>query len=112
MTRCRIRPMIRERRIPTATKNAERPVRGTFARTSRSLNVFINGRAERATRFLHQVRLDEDVDVAVEDAVHVADLLLRSVTLHHLVRMEHVAADLAAEADLRSEERRVGKESR
>src|SRR4051812_9580129 len=55
--------------------------------------------AERAVRLLHQIRLDELVDVAVEHAIHVADRFLRPVILGELVRMQHVAADLAAEAD-------------
>ena len=40
------------------------------------------------------------VDVAVEDAVDVADLHLGPVVLDHLVRLQHVAADLAAEGDV------------
>ena len=43
---------------------------------------------------LHQVRLDEPVDVAVHHRVHVADLVLRAQILHQLVRLHHVAADL------------------
>ena len=41
-----------------------------------------------------------DVDVAVEHAVDVADLLLGPVILDELIRMQDVAADLAAERDL------------
>src|SRR5436189_210868 len=55
--------------------------------------------AERAARLLHEIRLDEQVGVAVEHAVDVADLLLRPVILDELVRMQDVAADLAAECD-------------
>ena len=55
---------------------------------------------ERARRLPHQVRLDELVDVAVEHAVDVALLVLRAVVLDHLVRVQHVAADLAAEGDV------------
>src|ERR1043165_765700 len=66
-----------------------------------SVSVILGRRlTERAAGALHQVALDEHVDVAVENAVDVADLLLRPVILHHLVRMQDVAADLAAEADL------------
>ena len=56
--------------------------------------------AERAARLLHQKRLDERVDVAVEHAVDVADLLLGAVVLDELIRLQDVAADLAAERDL------------
>ncbi len=43
---------------------------------------------------LHQVRLDEAVDVAVHHRVDVADLVLRAQILHQLVGLHHVAADL------------------
>src|SRR5689334_4343448 len=77
------------------------PEREPFSRASSSVNVVFGCRLpERAARPFHQVALDEHVDVAVEDAVHVADLLLGPVILHHLIRMQDVAADLAAEADL------------
>src|SRR3954454_19171218 len=106
-------------RMPAATKNAppvERPGGpGRSETSSRAdppdlpdardlpdlVNVLVGRRlAERAARLLHQVALDEQVDVAVEHARHIAHLLLRAVVFHHLVRVEDVAADLAAEADL------------
>src|SRR5512140_887495 len=93
-TRCRTRPVRRVSRMPTATKNADRPVRGAL------VDVFIDRRGERAAGAFHQVRLDEHVDVAVEHPIDVADLLLGPVILHHLVRMQHVASDLAAERDV------------
>ena len=58
------------------------------------------GSTERAARLLHQVGLDERVEVAVEDAVDVAHFHLGAVVLDHLVRLQHVAADLAAEGDV------------
>src|SRR4029079_17763479 len=100
MTRCRIRPAMRERKMPAPTASA--PDRPRGASTGRgavgSVNVLV-GRVdpERAAGLLHQIRLDEPVDVAVEHAVHVADLFLGPMILHQLIRMEHVAADLAAE---------------
>src|SRR5690349_7717633 len=39
-------------------------------------------------------RLDERVDVAVEDRVRVAGLVLGAQILHHLVRVQHVGAHL------------------
>src|SRR3954471_21833645 len=96
MTRCRTRPASRLQRIPTATSAAPRPVCGAV-----SVNVVVWGRLpERSARALHQEALDEHVDVAVEHAVDVADLLLRAVILHELVGVQHVAADLAAERDV------------
>src|SRR5258705_2889653 len=64
-------------------------------------SVFIGrrGRAERPARLLQQIRLDERVEIAVEHAVDVADLHLGAMVLDHLVRLQHVAANLAAEAD-------------
>src|SRR5580765_4811001 len=94
MTRERIRPTTREPKMPMATRIADRPVFGALVK-------IVVGRCltERAARLLHEVGLDEHVDVAVEDAVDVAHLLLRPVVLHHLIRMEDVAANLAAERD-------------
>ena len=50
---------------------------------------------------LLQVRLDERIDAAVHDLLHVGDLQLGAVVVDHRVRLEDVAADLAAEADVR-----------
>src|SRR4029077_19008970 len=90
-------------KMPVATSTAERPVLPSalcpvpFA----LFNVVVWRRlAERAARLLHEIGLDEHVDVTVEHAVHVADLLFRPVIFHQLIRMQHVAADLAAERDL------------
>src|SRR5581483_1428204 len=47
-----------------------------------------------------EVRLDEGVDVAVENGLHVARLDARPFVLHELVRRERVRADLAAERDV------------
>ena len=44
--------------------------------------------------------LDEVVDVAAQDAVDVAGFVLAAQVFHHLVRLHHIAADLAAEADV------------
>src|SRR5207244_2323936 len=81
-----------------ATRNAERPVRGgsraaAGSGASGASLIVIRGRqvAERPAALLHQVVLDEPVDVAVEHAVDVSDLLLRAVILHELVRLQHVA---------------------
>src|SRR6266851_3557888 len=121
MTRCRTRPASRLHRIPTATNSDERPVERDPSRASASsrapsreegfsrasaspagsVKFFVwRSLAERAARFLHQVALDEDIDVAVEHAVDVADLLFRPVILGELIRVQHVAANLAAESDL------------
>src|SRR5262245_33887650 len=45
-----------------------------------------------------QVGLHELVEVAVEDAVHVAGLVLVAEVLDHLVGLHDIRADLAAEA--------------
>src|ERR1700678_1915244 len=42
----------------------------------------------------------ELVDLAVEDALRVARAVARAQVLHHLVGLEHVAADLAPPPDL------------
>src|SRR5262249_48649197 len=64
------------------------------------VNVLVSRRlAERAARPLHQIALDEDVDVAVEHAIHIAHLLLGPVILDQLIGMQDVAANLAAEPD-------------
>jgi hypothetical protein len=46
---------------------------------------------------LLQIRLDERIDVAVHHLLHVGDLELGAVVVDHRVRLEDVAADLAAE---------------
>src|SRR5581483_10107429 len=104
MARWRTSPVSRLQRIPTATRNefrARDPVRRlTPSRSARSVNVFVNGRREGAARAFHQIRLDEAVEIAVEDAVHVAGLLLRAQILDELIRLHHVVANLAAERDM------------
>src|SRR4051812_27806625 len=97
MTRDRIRPTTRDPKMPAATSIADRPLLGSLPSL---VKVVVWSRlAERAARLLHQVRLDEHVDVAVEDAIDVADLLFRPVILDHLIRVKDVAADLMAERD-------------
>jgi hypothetical protein len=49
---------------------------------------------------LRMERLDELVEVAVERGLHVAGLLAGAEVLHHLVGLQDIAADLAAQADL------------
>src|SRR5437660_1589291 len=90
--RCLTRPARRLRRMPAATNAAER-VPGR----SSSVDVIGGCGVERAARALHQERLDEAVEIAVEDAIDVAHLFFRPVVFHHPVWMKHVAADLAAE---------------
>src|SRR5215218_4474208 len=46
-----------------------------------------------------EVGLHEGVEVTVEHALHVAGFVLGAQVLHHLVRLQDVAADLAPEAD-------------
>src|SRR5207247_4411924 len=47
-----------------------------------------------------QVRLDEGVELAVEDRLDVARLVPRALVLHELIRRERVAADLTPERDV------------
>ena len=47
-----------------------------------------------------QASLDELIKVAVQDPVHITNLKLRPVVFDHLIRVQHVAADLAAEGDV------------
>src|ERR1035437_7697532 len=102
---CRANPATRLNRMPVATRAADRPRdrRGSPKRRRReggSVDIFL-GRslAEGSVGLLHQIGFDERVEIAVEHAADVADLLLRPMILHHLVRVQHVAADLAAEGD-------------
>src|SRR5688572_1269572 len=46
-----------------------------------------------------QPAVDEAVEIAVEDALRVAGADTGAQVLHHLIGLQHVAADLAAEAD-------------
>src|SRR5206468_1969081 len=54
--------------------------------------------ASRAT--LQEVGPDERIDPAVEDRVHVTDLVLGPVVLHEAIRLQDVRSDLAAEVDV------------
>src|SRR5438270_8308039 len=47
-----------------------------------------------------QVLVDEAVEVAVEHALGAPDLVARTEVLDLLVRVQHIAADLAPEADV------------
>ena len=53
-----------------------------------------------AVRGLRQIRVDEAVEVAVHDSVHVAGLVVGAVVLDHGVGHEDVGADLVAPCDL------------
>src|SRR6187551_2438709 len=46
-----------------------------------------------------QPTVDKAVEIAVEDTLRVAGADAGPQVLHHLVRLQHVTADLAAEAD-------------
>src|SRR5215470_14501597 len=89
-------------RKPTVNASAgaaARPVRGD--RSGSLIEIILRHRKpERAARLLHEVALDERIDVAVQYAIDVADLLLRAVIFDQLIGMEHVAPDLATERDL------------
>src|SRR4029453_14604723 len=103
--------------MPTATKSAPPPLApgagelwrappsltrnsGERRRGRPSVKIFVcRGLAERAARLLHQVGLDELVDVAVQDAVHVAHLLFGPMILHHLIGVQDVAANRAPKPD-------------
>src|SRR5580692_10170991 len=50
--------------------------------------------------FIDQERVHHPIQVTVQYTVHVADGKLGAMILHHSIRREHVAADLAAEIDL------------
>src|SRR6185436_10640492 len=83
--------------MPVATQNE--PDRRS---RSRIIIVCVAGRslAERPGRALHQEGLDEGIDVAVEDTIHIPHLLLRPMILDELVGMEDVTSNLMAEGDL------------
>src|SRR5438093_1542925 len=88
--------------MPAATNAAERLIRGGWssALPTPLVNIFLGWFTEGAARFLHQIILDEPIDVAIEHTIDVADLLLRPVVLHELIWLEHIAPDLAPEGDV------------
>src|SRR5262245_22445522 len=55
--------------------------------------------AECTACLVQQIGLDKWIEVSVEHSVDVANLHLRPVVLDHLIGLQDVAADLAAEAD-------------
>src|SRR5262245_56487624 len=87
----------RPRRLPGPPVSAVSAVFAAFG----SVNVVVwRLGAERPARLLHQIRLDEPIDVAVEHPVDITDLLFGAVVLDELIRVQHVAANLAAERNL------------
>src|SRR5204862_8079707 len=54
----------------------------------------------RLPRLRREKGLDESVEIAVEDARRIANFVSRPQILHELIRLQHVRADLAAEADV------------
>src|SRR5271157_2920705 len=48
----------------------------------------------------HQVRPDEGINVAIEDAVHIANAEFRAVVLDQAIGLHDVRADLAAEGNI------------
>src|SRR5207248_1462511 len=62
--------------------------------------IVLDGLAERAAGAPHEKGLDEEVDVAVEHAIHVPNLFFRPMIFDELIRVQHVAADLAAKRDI------------
>ena len=65
----------RRRNRAGGARHVDRSAPSARLQTRRLLVVVRRGRAERARRLLHQIGLDERIDVAVEDAVDVADLV-------------------------------------
>src|SRR5271165_782556 len=47
-----------------------------------------------------QIRPHQLVQIPIEHAVHVADLLARAQVFHHSIRLQNVRADLRAEIDV------------
>ena len=89
---------------PPRSRLTRRPARSGALRHRRRAGA--HGVADRqaasscASRSPPEVGLHERVEVAVEHGVDVAGLVLGPQVLDHLVRLQHVGADLAAEADL------------
>src|SRR5438046_1082733 len=88
---------IANRQSPNRQSSIANSVNRQSPIVNRQSEVFVGWRGERTGRLLHQIRFDEPIEVAVEDAVDVPHLLLRAVVLHYLIRVQDVAADLAAE---------------
>src|SRR5439155_27121009 len=61
---------------------------------SRKMEVFIRSLP------VTQEGVDEEIEVAVEDALHVGGLRPGARVLHHRIRLHHVVADLAPEVDV------------
>src|SRR5690349_15841641 len=51
-------------------------------------------------RLRREPGFDQAVQIAVQDAARVADLVLRPQVLHELIRLQDVRADLASPADV------------
>src|SRR6266478_6686322 len=47
-----------------------------------------------------QISLHQRPQIAIQHAIHVADLQLRAVILNHAVRLQHIRPDLRTEIDI------------
>src|SRR5919204_514265 len=63
---------------------------------AKGAHAFCPASDELARGLGEQVGVDEAVEVAVEDALRVPGLVVRSVVLDELVRVQHVAPDVLA----------------
>src|SRR5207237_5651976 len=103
--RCDREPRGRSKRAPLASPAPESAsTRSAPRRSSRAAAASASTRAplllRALARALREVGVDELGEVAVEDALHVADLVARPQILDELVRLQDVRADLAAESDV------------
>src|SRR5260370_261643 len=81
--------------------------RGSRLRVRQKLR-FVGGFSVRGTRLGAQSSLpsrkqiisDEGIEIAIEDAVHIAHLELCSMVLDQAIRLQRVGPDLAAETDV------------
>src|ERR1700683_5185959 len=70
------------------------------ARASSLGEIFFSIARDFAGVLVNQKSVHQAIQVAVQNPIHVADGKLGPMILHHAIRGEHVAADLAAEIDL------------
>ena len=70
-----------------------------FSKKTKRSNIKIINELQKSLAEHHQISLNEIVQITVQDRVHIRGFVLRPQVFHHLVRMEHIAADLRSPLD-------------
>ena len=85
---------------PPARNTSPDTCRGSGPTATGLIAIVSGGSSQCAACLLHQIALDKLVEITVEHTVHIANFHLGPVILDHLVGLQHITPDLAAERDV------------